>query len=89
MVLFYLKNMDFTFFSFPCYEIQKEQDAICGALFKKYLLVLSLFPLDCLNKILFTTVIGTFNSIGKETRGKFISAPMITETFTTESFPAA
>jgi hypothetical protein len=60
-----------------------------GALFKKYLLVLPHFPLIDLNKILFTTVVGTFNVIGKETCGKLASTLVVAETFTTESFSAA
>jgi hypothetical protein len=59
-----------------------------GVFFKKYLLVLPRFPLIYMNKILFTTVVGTFNVIGKETRGKLASTLVVAETFATESFPA-
>lgn len=50
--------------------------------------MLFLFRLVHLDKIINTTVIGTFNGIRKETCGKFISTPMITQTLATEPFSA-
>jgi hypothetical protein len=51
-------------------------------------LILSFLPLIYLNKILSASIIPPFNGIGEKTCGKLISVPMVTEAFTTDSFPA-
>lgn len=53
------------------------------------MLILSFLPLIYLNKILKTSIIAPFNSIGEKTRGKLISVLMVAEAFTTDPFPAA
>jgi hypothetical protein len=50
---------------------------------------LPLFFLVHLNKILDTSVIGTFDGIWKETCGQLISASMVSETFTTQTLSTA
>ncbi len=51
-------------------------------------LILPLFSLACLNEIFQTSIVGPFNRIREKTCGKLISTPVVTEAFTTDSFPA-
>jgi len=82
------EKKDFTVLLRQGFELQIQHRSI-RVLFQKILLILSFLPLIYLNKILPASIIGSFNGIWEKTRGKLISALMVTQAFTTDPFPAA
>ena len=81
------EKKSFLRFSSPNYEITGKEH-IFRIVFQGIHLVLLLVPLAGLNEIFQTSIIGPFNRIREKTCGKLVSAPVVTEAFTTDSFPA-